>query len=77
MERRKLTPEEIADQHRGATRLGPGAWMDRDGGLHFSVPEILAHYGVRDTPAERARVQDMIAEMIRELYPETTVVIQD
>lgn len=74
---RKLTPEQIADQQRGARRLAPGAWVDRNGGLHFSVPELLEYFGWPDTPETRAECQAMMSKILRELCPGSNVIEQE
>lgn len=56
MTERTLTPAQYADQLRGATRVAPGIWIDRQGGVHFSIPELLALVDLPDTPANRAEV---------------------
>jgi hypothetical protein len=56
MKIRQLSAAEIADQQRDAVRLGPGVWRDRDGCLHWSIPELLAEFGLADTPAHRTAV---------------------
>jgi hypothetical protein len=77
MNRRTLTPEEIADQRRGSTRIAPGIWVDRDGGLHVSVPELLELFGWDDTPTNRAEVEHIVAEELRRANPDATLVYQD
>jgi hypothetical protein len=51
--------------------LGPGVWVDTDGGLHFSAPEIMAHFGLPDT--EESRTQCM--ELLQEQLPEGAIII--
>jgi len=60
--RRKLTPEQIAEQQADSTRLGPGLWRDRHGHLHFSIVELLAMVDLDDTAANRAAVEQIIRE---------------
>lgn len=75
--RRVLTPNQVARQQQGGTYLSPGVWIDREGGLHFSVPEILAALGLPDTPADREHATKVIEEQLRQQCPEATVVTQD
>jgi len=63
---RKLTAAEIADQHLGAVRLGPGVWRDRHGDLHFSIVELLAASGLEDTAEHRAAVMRILDDLIAE-----------
>lgn len=62
--KRTLTSRQIADQRRGAGWLGPGVWIDRHGGLHFSLPELLAHFEIEDTPENRERMTRTIREQM-------------
>lgn len=74
---RTVTAAQIDEQLAGGTRLAPGVWIDRDGGLHFSVPELLPILGLADTPANREAVSRMMADELRRLVPEAMVVEQD
>ena len=73
-EQRTRTPGQIREQMAGAERLAPGVWLDREGYVHFSVPEILAHLGLPDTPDTRALVNRMAAETIAKVAPESVIV---
>jgi hypothetical protein len=76
-ETRTLTPREVEHQRRGGRRLGPGFWVDRDGAMHMSVPELLAYFALDDTPANRAEVARMFSDQLRALCPNVTIVEQD
>jgi hypothetical protein len=76
-ERQSLTRTKVARQQQGGEYLGPGVWVDRRGGLHFSVPEILKHLGIPDTPKDRELATRYITEMFREQCPAATVIEQD
>lgn len=76
-EQRTLTPRQVEDQRRGSTRLGPGFWTDRDGGLHMSIPELLAFFALEDTPANRAEVARLFTEQLRAACPDVRIVEQD
>jgi len=60
----RLTPAEIADQQVGAERLAPGVWRDRAGGIHFSIPELLAEFELEDTPENQRAVVAILLETI-------------
>ncbi len=74
---RRLTPAQIADQYRGSTRIAPGIWIDRDGGLHWSVPELLALVDLPDTPEHREAVTEMLRRTLRDQCPEATLIEQE
>lgn len=75
--KRKLTPAEITAQQRGSTRLGPGVWVDRDGGMHFSVPDLLAFFDVEDTPENRRVIEEQIRDVILGANPDASIVDQE
>lgn len=72
---RTVTPREFSDQQQGHTRIAPGIWIDRDGDVHYSIPELLALVQLPDTPANRAQVAEMIARDLRATG--ATVIVQD
>lgn len=76
IEKRFVTRGQVAEQQRGSTRVAPGLWIDREGGLHFSIPELLVVCGFPDDPEHRAIVEQAIREHISEQFPETTCVYQ-
>jgi hypothetical protein len=69
---RTLTPATVAAQRIGSVRVAPGIWLDADGGVHFSVPELLALVALPNTPANRAIVTEMLT---RELAQTGTAAI--
>ena len=62
----RLTREEAARQAAGAFRVAPGIWIDRAGGLHWSVPELLAFVDLPDTPEHRAAIVATLQEVAAE-----------
>ena len=72
---RTLTPREMADQQQGHTRIAPGIWLDRDGDVHYSIPELLALVQLADTPENRAAVAEEIARSLRAAG--AVVILQD
>lgn len=77
VQHRTLTPAEVEAQLAGSTRLAPGLWIDRAGGLHVSVPELLAHFGWPDTPATRDEVTAIVQHVLQEMHPAADVIRQD
>jgi hypothetical protein len=76
-EHRSLTPSQVKRQQQGGEYLMPGVWIDREGGLHFSIPEILKAEGIADTPEAREHARRMFEEMLREQQPQATIIVQD
>jgi hypothetical protein len=72
-----ITKEEADRQRFGGERLGPGVWDDGEGGLHFSVPEILAAFGWPNDPEHCAIVEKAIHDVIRENCPTAKIVEQE
>lgn len=54
-------------------RYGPGVWEDEDGGLHFSVPELLAAFDLPHTPENEARMKATLHELLKEANPEALI----
>lgn len=71
--RRTVTPRDIAEQYRGAVRLAPGVWLDGDGDLHFSIPELLVAFELADTPENRELLASDIAEFMGQWMPVTMI----
>jgi hypothetical protein len=76
-DRRKLTDAEIAAQRRGGQRIAPGIWADAAGDLHFSVPELLDHFGWPHDAEHIAMVEHVITESITKQFPGVPIVKQD
>lgn len=75
--RRTLSHAEIAAQREGGTRIAPGVWVDKDGGLHYSVPELLELFGWPDDPEHRTLVEETILESVRKAAPDCKITFQD
>lgn len=73
----KLTPQQARQQRQGGEYLAPGIWVDRHGGLHFSLPEILAFFQVEDTPENQDRLKGLMREVFGRECPDATLVEQD
>ncbi len=72
-----LTPQQVRESKAGAEVLSPGVWIDRRGGLHFSLPEILRELGLPDTPADREMLTQMIVEMMARVSPGAPIIETD
>ena len=73
---RRLSPDEIADQQHGSKTLAPGVWIDRHGGLHFSIPDILVAAGLPDTPEGRDHATAMLRDAMKTLAPGLPIIEQ-
>lgn len=54
--------------------LAPGVWVDKEGGLHFSLPDILKDMNLPDTPENRAYVTTTLKEMLHKQTPRATII---
>jgi len=61
---RIVTPQEMDAQRVGSTRLAPGIWLDADGDVHFSIPELLAMVDLEDTPANREEIAQLVTAIM-------------
>jgi hypothetical protein len=55
-------------------RLGPGAWIDENDDLHFSIPELLEAFGEPDTPETRAEMQRICRQVLAENSPTSKII---
>ena len=55
-------------------RIGPGVWVDQAGALHWSIPELLTHFGWPDDAEHRQWVERVIKEKVLEQWPGTRIV---
>lgn len=58
---------------RSYTLLGPGVWEDSQGAVHFSVPDILAHFQVEDTEENRNECIKLMQDLLKEKLPDADV----
>jgi len=76
--REYLTEEQFDEKYRrGGRRLAPGFWLDRDGALHVSVPELRALVNLPETPEERAVLADVIDDLIEKIEATRDVIYCD
>jgi hypothetical protein len=54
-------------------RVGPGLWIDQNGDLHFSIPELLDLYELPHTKENFDRMRGLCAEIVREKHPEAII----
>lgn len=52
--------------------LAPGVWMDMDGGVHFAIPEILAHLGLENSPENHRMIREELSKICR--APDTKII---
>ena len=53
---------------------GPGIWEDVEGGLHFSIPELLDAFGIADTPENRTEMERVAREVVLEHNPNAQII---
>ena len=56
--------------------LAPGMWLDMDDQLHFSIPDILKHLGLPNTPEHFDALQTALLEMVRQQKRDATLIIR-
>lgn len=54
----------------GNVRLAPGFWVDADGALHVSIPELLEVFGLPDTEENRTALLARVEQQMHELLPD-------
>jgi len=64
-----IDPNDPRPENQCKRRLGVGIWEDMNGHIHFSIPELLAHFDLPDTPAERRAVTHIMRQLLREQRP--------
>lgn len=61
----------------GSHRVAPGIWIDREGSLHVSVPELLVLFDIDDTPQNRAEVAAIVEQQLATSDPLATIIRHD
>lgn len=74
---RTLSEAEIAYERIGGQVIAPGFWVDAQGHVHISVPELLAYFAYEDTPANRELLHQTIVQMMAARYPDASIVMQN
>jgi len=49
--------------------LGPGMWVDDEGEMHVSIPDLLEAFGWPDDDEHRATCERVVRQVICEQYP--------
>lgn len=49
----------------GKKRVAPGIWIDTEGHYHFSIPELLDHFGWPHDEEHRKRAEQALRELAR------------
>lgn len=55
-------------------RILPGLWFDMEDNAHFSIPEILAHLGMPDTPENHVLMRKAINDVIKREQPDAKII---
>jgi hypothetical protein len=58
-------------------QLAPGFWEDTDGAVHISIPDVLAHFGLEDTPENRSLAVSYIRGGLAEMAPTAKTIETD
>jgi hypothetical protein len=53
-------------------RISIGAYIDDQGALHLSIPELLEAGGIADTPENRQSLMDYAKKFFAEQFPAAT-----
>ena len=76
-QRHTITPAAARAQLHDAQELEPGVWIDREGALHFSVPDILKARGIPVTPEAIADATEKLHDAAAAMNPGAEIVIRD
>ena len=57
--------------------LGPGAWIDMENNLHFSLPDILKHLGIADTSENRAELEEELKQITLRRCPGAKITVRE
>lgn len=58
-------------------RIAPGLWIDMNDRPHFSIPEILAHCELPNTPENFEFIKKEIYKIIDEKTPDMKVIYRE
>ena len=54
--------------------LMPGVWVDTNNALHVSIPDLIRHFGLENTEANRCEVEKIAQRVIRKEMPDVKFV---
>lgn len=57
-------------------RIAPGIWKDQTGTVHFSIPDLLHHVSLEDTPENREEAKAMFVEVMKKEMPNTPILFR-
>lgn len=69
-----MTPAQIRELVAFGEKIAPGIWSDRNGFLHFSVPDLLFHFGWPDDAHHRTLAIETIKRVCEEQFPGKPIV---
>jgi hypothetical protein len=58
-------------------RVAPGIWIDQNGDLHFSIPELLDLYDLPHTKENFDRMKQVCAQVVRQRHPKAIIKYRD
>jgi hypothetical protein len=54
----------------GWRQLAEGIYQDPDGLMHISMPEVMKHLNIADTPQNREDTSAVIGRIVKQLLPD-------
>lgn len=57
--------------------LAPGIWVDGDGSMHISVPDVLASLGIEDSAMNRDMVEAAAMAVMSDWFPDIEFIHRD
>lgn len=59
-------------------RVAPGIWIDAAGAVHFSIPELLAHFDLPQDLEHEEWMRELLVRAVREWRgPDVTLIRHD
>lgn len=56
--------------------MAPGIWKDQTGKVHLSIPDLLHHVRLEDTPENREEAKAMFVEIMKKEMPNTPILLR-
>ena len=60
-----------------AANLGSGMWIDADGNLHFSIPDMLDSFGLPHTEENWNAMKQIAMEIVKKESPNTPIIYRE